>query len=132
MSLLARIWPRTPVAQYKSPINFISNEFNYNSNHGSSNMLKADYMLGILHLKFSDELEQKIDPIFSYNNHYRRGLERFRLNYNLKNLKSKSLLCTNSKIYSGSKTLVKHEIIGSKPSVVFTSNTAHFRTKMGP
>ena len=32
----------------------------------------------------------------------------------------------------GSKTLAKHEIIGSEPSVVFTSNTAHFRTKMGP
>ena len=132
MPLLSRIWPRTPLAQYKTPVNFISNEFNYDSNHGSNNTLKADYMLGILHLKFSDELAQKIDPIFSYNNNYRRGLERFRLNYNLKNLDSKSLLCSCSKIYRGSKTLAKHEIIGNEPSVVFTSNTAYFRTKMVP
>ena len=130
MPLLARIWPRTPLAQYKNPINFISKDFNYKGNHDSSNMLKADYMLGILHLKFSDELAQKIDPIFSYRNHYRRGLERFRLSNNLKNFKSKSLLCTNSKIYKGSETLAKHEIIGSKPSVVFTSDTANFRTKV--
>lgn len=128
MPLFARFWPRTTFAQHKRPINFIGANFQYNDSHGTSNSQIAPYQLGVLHLKFSKELQQKNDPEFSFKNHYQRGLARFRLSGILRRRKNKTFLCNCSVRYEGSQTLLKYAMIGKEPSEVWLGDTDYFRT----
>ena len=128
MPLLARIWPRPTFAQYKKPINHIKDGFRYTSSHNSTNVKTAPYQLGILHLKFSKELMQKIEPKFSYENHYQRGLERFRLSGAMRRRKSRSFIYAHSIQYEGSQTLAEHSIIGKKPGKVWDETSDFFRS----
>ena len=128
MPLLARIWPRPSFAQYKSPLNLVGDDFKYNNSHGSSNQTYSPYLLGILHLKFSKELKQKLDPVFSYKNHYRRGLERFRLDGALKRRRNPSFMTSCSVKYEDSRTLYRYSIIGEDASVVWQEKCCYYRT----
>ena len=128
MNLLARIWPRPSFAQYKSPLNLVGSDFGYRNSHGSSNRKFTPYLIGILHLKFSKELKQKLDPVFSHKNHYHRGLERFRLDGAIKRKRNPSFMTPCSVKYEGSKTLSKYSIIGESPSAVWQGECCYYRT----
>ncbi|MEC8650584.1 MAG: glycosyltransferase family 2 protein [Verrucomicrobiota bacterium] len=128
MPLLSRLWPRPLFTQYKTPINYIKKGFRYTSSHDCINVNRAPYQLGILHLKFRKDLMQKIEPKFSYDNHFQQGLERFRLRGVLRRRKSLSLMYSNSVQYVGSQTLAEHLIIGKKPGEVWVETSDYFRT----
>ena len=73
---------------------------------------------------------QKIEPKFSYKNHYRRGLERFRLSGALKRRKSRSFMYANSIQYEGSQTLAELSIIGKTPGKVWVETSDFFRSSV--
>ncbi len=136
MPALARWWPRPMSAIFKTPINHIGEGFRYPYPHESTNGRRAPVMLAVLHLKFSDELNARFDPMFSYTHHYQRGLERFRLAGALKKWPSGDLAYSGTRRYESSDSLLRCNIIGPAPARVWTDNLPSFRTgeevELGP
>lgn len=128
MPALARVWPRGMQALFKSPLNLIGDDFRYGYSHESSNHRKAGYLLGILHLKFCDELNARFDPQFSYDNHYRHGLERFQLAGALARHGSRPLTYSGTRKYTGSQSLAEQNLIGERPAAVWRDGLPAFRT----
>lgn len=126
---LARCWPRPKIAQHKTPLNYIHGGFTFHNSHNSSNCRPAPYLMGILHLKFSTALQQKLDPVFAYKNHYRKGLERFRLSHALRKNAGRSLQQPGKSIrYVNSKSLVSASLIGDWASHVWLGDANFART----
>lgn len=128
MPTLARVWPRSMSAIFKTPLNLIGDNFYYSYSHESSNSRLAPVMLGVLHLKFCDELNARFDPEFSYRHHYQRGLERFRVAGALQRLGTDSLTYAGTRRYRSSDDLLKHDIIGEGPARIWSQGIDLFRT----
>lgn len=127
MPTLARVWPRGTMAFFKTPLNKIGADFAYPYSHESTNTRKAGSMLGILHLKFCDELNARFDPQFCYDHHYRHGLDSFRLAGALERWGNKSLRYAGTERYVSSLSLSNAGIIG-EPSAIFANGKAYYRT----
>jgi glycosyltransferase involved in cell wall biosynthesis len=128
MPILATVWPRTQQAFFKTPVNLITENFRYGYSHESSNHQKAVVMLGILHFKFCDELNDRFDPIFSYRNFLQHGLERFQLARALRRWGSDTLAYSGTRRYESSHDLSRYGLIGERPALVWTQGARLFRT----
>ena len=127
--LLAKFWPRPMFAQHKTPLNFIGEGFKYNDSHSSQNQQAAPYLMGILHLKFSTELQKKAEPTFAYKNHYHKGLERIRLSCDLEKKSSQPLYRPDLSVrYENSASLAAASLIGEWASPVCLGNGDFART----
>jgi glycosyltransferase involved in cell wall biosynthesis len=128
MPILAAVWPRTQQAFFKTPANLIRDGFRYGYSHESSNHNKAGVMLGILHLKFCDELNARFDPVFSYRNHYQHGLERFQLARALRRWRRDTLVYSGTRHFECSRDLARYGLIGERPAVVWSEGAEFFCT----
>jgi glycosyltransferase involved in cell wall biosynthesis len=127
MPYLARIWPRGTEAQFKTPLNFTKPGFGYTYSHGTTNTNFGGSMLAVLHLKFCDELNARFDPVFSWENHYRRGLERFQLAGALERYSGSSFCYPGTRRFSTSADLVKEGLLGERPAI-WANGAQSFRT----
>ena len=128
MPSLAAVWPRTMQAFFKTPLNLVGNNFQYPYSHESTNHRKARVMLGILHLKFCNELKARFDPVFSYRNHFNHGLERFQLARALQRWRSETLAYDGTRRYESSQDLSRYGLIGERPACVWAEGAKFFRT----
>jgi glycosyltransferase involved in cell wall biosynthesis len=128
MPMLAAIWPRTHQAFFKTPVNLITENFQYGYTHESTNHQKAAAMLGILHFKFCDDLNARFDPVFSYHNFLQHGLERFQLARALRRWGRDTLTYSGTRHYKSSHDLSRYGLIGERPATAWTRDARFFRT----
>ena len=125
MPTLARYWPAEVPAQQKTPINYVRPGFSYSNSHEASNKRAGSELLGLLHYKFCQELQQRFRLAFQAEAaHYRRGLSYYQLQAALERQGGVDLIYAGSRRYQTSDDLETLGLIGPRVAALWDGSGA--------